>query len=44
MLLSGAAMFPSLAQLDVAGVMLNPSGPGRTRAFNKGTLMMLASG
>jgi hypothetical protein len=44
MLLTGAAMFPSLAQLDVAGVMLNPSGPGRTRAFNKGTLEMLASG
>jgi hypothetical protein len=44
MLLSGAAMFPSLAQLDVAGVMLNPSGPGRTRAFNKATLEMLASG
>jgi hypothetical protein len=24
--------------------MLNPSGPGRTRAFNKGTPAMLASG
>jgi hypothetical protein len=44
MLLNGAAMFPSLAQMDVAGVMLNPSGPGRTRAFNKRTLEMLASG
>ena len=44
MLLTGAAMFPSLAQLDVAGVMLNPSGPGRTRAFNTSTLEMLASG
>jgi hypothetical protein len=44
MLLSGAAMFASLARLDVAGVMLNPSGPGRTRAFNRGTLEMLASG
>lgn len=44
MLLTGAAMFPSLAQLDVAGVMLNPSGPGRTRAFNKKTVEMLASG
>lgn len=44
MLLPGAALFPSLTQLDVAGVMLNPSGPGRTRAFNTRTLGMLASG
>ncbi|MBV8856150.1 MAG: hypothetical protein JOZ02_04235 [Acidobacteria bacterium] len=44
MLLQGAVMFPSLARLDVAGVMLNPSGPGRTRSFNTRTLEMLASG
>lgn len=42
MLAPGKVLFPSIAQLDVAGIILNPSGPGRTRAFNKRTVEKLA--
>jgi hypothetical protein len=42
-LMPGHQLFPSLAQLDVAGITLNPSGPGRTRTFNKRTLEKLAA-
>jgi hypothetical protein len=41
-LISGEALFPSMAGLDVAGIILNPSGLGRTRAFNSWTVKKLA--
>ncbi len=40
----GEALFPSMTKLNVAGFILNPSGPGRTRAFNSRTIEILASG
>src|SRR5262249_18738417 len=43
MTLPGSALFPSLASLGLAGVIMNPSGPGRTRAFNKKTLELLSA-
>lgn len=41
--LPGSALFPSLASLGLVGIVMNPSGPGRTRAFNKKTLEMLSA-
>ena len=40
--MSGDALFAALAKLPIDGLILNPSGPGRTRAFNRKTLEMLA--
>jgi hypothetical protein len=34
----GSALFAALAQLDLAGFVLNPAGPGPSRVFNRGTL------
>jgi hypothetical protein len=42
-LLKGELLFPSLAKLGM-GMVLNPSGPGRRRAFNQRFVEMLASG
>jgi hypothetical protein len=42
LLAPGEVLFPSIASLDVAGIILNPSGPGRTRAFNSWTVKKLA--
>lgn len=41
LLAPGEVLFPSVANLDMA-IILNPSGPGRTRAFNSGTVKKLA--
>jgi hypothetical protein len=43
LLAPGHTLFPQMAKLDVAGIVINPSGPGRSRAFNKRTLEVLAS-
>ena len=40
--MSGQALFPSLAKLDLGGFVLNPAGPGGSRIFNRGTLGALA--
>ncbi len=42
LLAPGEVLFPPIAGLDVAGIVLNPSGPGRTRAFNIWTVKKLA--
>lgn len=42
LLAPGKVLFPSIAQLNVTGIILNPSGPGRTRAFNNRTVEKLA--
>jgi hypothetical protein len=34
----GSALFAALAQLELAGFVLNPAGPGPSRVFNRGTL------
>ncbi len=39
---SGSALFPTILQLDVAGLMTNPNGPGRSRAFNRAMVERLA--
>ena len=39
----GAALFAGLARAPIEGFVLNPSGPGRTRAFNRKTLERLAA-
>ncbi len=44
LLAPGEVLFPQMAKLNVAGIILNPSGPGRTRAFNSRTVEKLASG
>ena len=41
-LLPGEALFPSLAKLQMA-VVLNPSGPGRTRTFNHRMMELCAA-
>src|SRR5207253_1605190 len=43
LLLPGDALFPSLAKLQV-GIILNPSGPGRSRAFNLRFVERLSAG
>jgi hypothetical protein len=40
--LSGEQLFPSLARIGI-GMVLNPSGPGRTRQFNRRTVEALAA-
>ncbi len=44
MLLAGESLFPSLAHLDLNGFIVNPNGPGRSRAFNMKMMEMLAEG
>lgn len=44
LLAPGEVLFPPMVRPDVAGIILNPSGPGRTRAFNSRTVQMLVSG
>jgi hypothetical protein len=43
LLMPGDALFPPLLGLGVAGMVVDPSGPGRTRAFNKPAIALLAT-
>ena len=42
--LPGEALFRSLLQLDIEGLVVNPYGPGKTRAFDRKMLEFLAGG
>ena len=42
-LIPGDALFAGLAKTPAEGFILNPAGPGRTRAFNRKTLERLAA-
>jgi hypothetical protein len=41
--LPGEALFPSLLELDVHGLLVNPYGPGKTRSFNRTMMEILAN-